>query len=143
MQAEAIRHRPKRKDYACTPAKEWHPYNPSPLQREAKAIKDWLAVRQKMSQETPTLGSGDTLFLSERRRPLSRVTVWVLFQKLAKAAGLEDLELHPHMLRHACGYSLANRGADTRLIQDLLGHRNITHTVRYTKLAPGRFERLF
>jgi site-specific recombinase XerD len=56
---------------------------------------------------------------------------------------LEDLEIHPHMLRHACGYSLANRGADTRLIQDYLGHKNIRHTVRYTKLAPGRFTGLF
>ena len=110
---------------------------------EAKAIKDWLEVRQKMTQETPTLGSGDTLFISERRTPLSRVTVWVLFQKLSKAAGLEELELHPHMLRHACGYNLANRGADTRLIQDYMGHQNIQHTVRYTQLAPGRFERLF
>jgi type 1 fimbriae regulatory protein FimB len=110
---------------------------------EAKAVNEWLAIRQKMSQETPTLGSGDTLFISERRTPLSRVTVWVLFQKYAKAAGLEDLNLHPHQLRHACGYNLANRGADTRLIQDYMGHQNIQHTVRYTQLAPGRFERLF
>jgi type 1 fimbriae regulatory protein FimB len=110
---------------------------------EFKAVKDWLAARRKMSSETPTLGSGDTLFISERRTPLSRATVWVLVQKYAKAAGLENLELHPHMLRHACGYDLANRGADTRLIQDYLGHQNILHTVRYTELAPNRFARLF
>ncbi|MBV9107448.1 MAG: tyrosine-type recombinase/integrase [Verrucomicrobia bacterium] len=47
------------------------------------------------------------------------------------------------MLRHAAGYSLANRGADTRLIQDYLGHKNIQHTVKYTKLAPGRFSNLW
>jgi site-specific recombinase XerD len=53
---------------------------------------------------------------------------------------LEDLKVHPHMLRHACGYELANRGVDTRALQGYLGHRNIQHTVRYTKLAPGRFK---
>ena len=47
--------------------------------------------------------------------------------------------VHPHMLRHACGYKLANDGHDTRAIQQYLGHRNITHTVRYTELAPQRF----
>jgi site-specific recombinase XerD len=48
--------------------------------------------------------------------------------------------VHPHMLRHACGYYLANRGHDTRAIQQYLGHRNIQHTVRYTELAHGRFK---
>ena len=90
-----------------------------------------------------TAGPVKNVFLSERRKPLSRFTVCVLIKKYATAAGLGDLEIHPHMLRHACGYSLANRGADTRLIQDYLGHKNITHTVRYTKLAPGRFTGLF
>ena len=83
------------------------------------------------------------LFLSERRQPLSRFTVCVLIQKCAAVAGLDELAIHPHMLRHACGYDLANRGNDTRLIQDYLGHKNIQHTVRYTKLAPGRFTGLF
>ena len=110
---------------------------------EVKAVKDWLAVRQRMTNETPTLGSGDTLFISERRTPLSRVTVWALIQKHAKAAGMEELAIHPHVLRHSCGYDLANRGADTRLIQDYLGHQNIQHTVRYTELAPNRFAKLF
>jgi type 1 fimbriae regulatory protein FimB len=49
---------------------------------------------------------------------------------------------HPQMLRHACGFALADRGADTRLIQDYLGHRNIQHTVRYTAANPARFEKL-
>ena len=44
------------------------------------------------------------------------------------------------MLRHACGYALADQGADTRLIQDYLGHRNIQHTVRYTELSADRFK---
>jgi len=48
--------------------------------------------------------------------------------------------IHPHMLRHACGYKLANDGHDTRAIQHYLGHKNITHTVRYTELASDRFK---
>jgi len=47
---------------------------------------------------------------------------------------------HPHMLRHACGFALANKGHDTRALQAYLGHRNIQHTVRYTELSPGRFK---
>jgi integrase len=48
--------------------------------------------------------------------------------------------LHPHMLRHACGFALANKGHDTRALQTYLGHKNIQHTVRYTELSPPRFK---
>ena len=50
--------------------------------------------------------------------------------------------IHPHMLRHGCGYALANAGHDTRALQAWLGHKNIQHTVRYTELAPDRFKKL-
>ena len=49
-------------------------------------------------------------------------------------------KVHPHMLRHACGYALANKGHDTRALQAYLGHCNIQHTVRYTELSPERFK---
>jgi integrase len=45
-----------------------------------------------------------------------------------------------NMLRHACGFKLANDGVDTRALQAYLGHRNIQHTVRYSELAPTRFK---
>jgi site-specific recombinase XerD len=51
-----------------------------------------------------------------------------------------DVAIHPHMLRHACGYKLANDGVDTRSLQAYLGHKNIQHTVKYTELAPTRFK---
>ena len=51
--------------------------------------------------------------------------------------------VHPHMLRHACGYALANKGHDTRALQAYLGPRSIQATVRYTELAPGRFKNLW
>ena len=47
--------------------------------------------------------------------------------------------IHAHMLRHGCGYALANKGHDTRAIQDRLGHRSIQHAVRYTELSPIQF----
>jgi type 1 fimbriae regulatory protein FimB/type 1 fimbriae regulatory protein FimE len=65
----------------------------------------------------------------------------VLNLKAAKALGLAvpPSIMHPHMLRHACGFALANSGQDTRALQAYLGHRNIQHTVRCTELASGRF----
>lgn len=103
---------------------------------ELRAIKAWLADRTKMKPDT------DSFFVSERRGPLSRKTAWVAIKRYGEAAGL-PLPAHPHMLRHACGFALADQGADTRLIQDYLGHRNIQHTVRYTATNPARFEKLW
>jgi site-specific recombinase XerD len=60
-------------------------------------------------------------------------------ERAAAGAGLE-LKAHPHMLRHACGYALANKGHDTPTIQGCLGRRSITSTAAYTALAPNRFK---
>jgi len=82
------------------------------------------------------------IFVSERGAPF---TVGGL-QKLIERAGIEagmPFKVHPHMLRHACGYVLANKGTDTRTLQGYLGHRSIQSTVRYTELAPGRFKNLW
>ncbi len=69
-------------------------------------------------------------------------TAWLAVRKCGERAGL-PLPAYPHLLRPACGYALADQGADTRLIQDYLGHRNIQHTVRYTAANPARFEKLW
>jgi len=103
---------------------------------ELRAIKAWLADRARMKPDT------DAFFISERRGPLSRKTAWVMIRDYGRLAGL-PVEAHPHMLRHACGFALADQGVDTRLIQDYWGHRNIQHTVRYTATNPARFERLW
>lgn len=103
---------------------------------ELRAIKAWLTDRGKMKPDT------DAFFVSERRGPLSRKTAYVFIRNYGEVAGL-PLPAHPHMLRHACGFALADQGADTRLIQDYLGHRNIQHTVRYTATNPARFEKLW
>jgi len=103
---------------------------------EIRAVKAWLADRVKMKSET------EAFFVSERRGPLSRKTAWLAIRNYGKLAGL-PLPAHPHMLRHACGFALADQGADTRLIQDYLGHRNIQHTVIYTATNSARFEKLW
>jgi type 1 fimbriae regulatory protein FimB len=81
------------------------------------------------------------LFISERGQPLTRQSVNYLVAAAAARAGLPAV--HPHMLRHSCGFSLANRGYDLRLIQDYLGHRDPKHTVRYTRVSAERFEGLW
>ena len=109
-----------------------HPLRPD----ELRAIKAWLVARTRMQPDTAAF------FVSERRSPLSRKTAWLMIRDYSRRAGL-PVEAHPHMLRHACGYALADQGADTRLIQDYLGHRNIQHTVKYTATNPARFEKLW
>jgi type 1 fimbriae regulatory protein FimB len=84
----------------------------------------------------------DAFCMSARRGPLGRKTAWVMIRDDGRLAGL-SVEAHPHMLRHACGFALADQGADTRLLQDSLGHRNIAHMVKYMATNPARFARLW
>jgi integrase len=79
------------------------------------------------------------VFVSERGSPFTTAGFARMIERAAAGAGLE-LKAHPHMLRHACGYALANKGHDTRAIQGWLGHRSITSTAVYTALAPNRFK---
>jgi integrase len=79
------------------------------------------------------------VFTSERGAPFGTAG----FARMVERAGIHAklaFKAHPHMLRHACGYALANKGHDTRALQAYLGHRNIQHTVRYTELSPTRFK---
>jgi type 1 fimbriae regulatory protein FimE len=79
------------------------------------------------------------VFMSERRAPLSAAG----YQRMVARAGVSAkfrFLVHSHMLRHACGFKLANDGHDTRAIQAYLGHRSIMSTVRYTALTPARFK---
>ena len=83
-----------------------------------------------------------SIFVSERGAPFTVAGL----QKLVERAGIAakmPFNVHPHMLRHATGYVLANKGTDTRTLQSYLGHRSIQSTVRYTELAPGRFKNLW
>ena len=81
----------------------------------------------------------DFVFMTERGGPFTTVGFAFLVSRAGPRAGL-PFKTHPHMLRHACGYKLANDGQDTRSLQAYLGHRNINHTVRYSELAANRFD---
>lgn len=78
------------------------------------------------------------VFTSERGAPFTTAGFARMIERAGEAAGL-GFKAHPHMLRHACGFTLANRGHDTRSLQAYLGHRCIQHTVRYTELTATRF----
>jgi hypothetical protein len=99
---------------------------------ELRAIKRYLATRE---DKLPWL------FLSEREQPMTRQAVNYLIREAGERAKLG--RVWPHMLRHSCGYALANKGADFRVIQDYLGHRDPRHTVRYTRTSARRFEGLW
>jgi type 1 fimbriae regulatory protein FimB len=99
---------------------------------ELRTIKHYLATR---TDRLPWL------FISERGQPLARGAVNYLMSAAGERVGLK--QLHPHMLRHSCGYYLADRGTDLRTIQDYLGHRDPRHTVHYTRVSSRRFEGLW
>jgi integrase len=79
------------------------------------------------------------VFLTERRAPMTTAGFRKMIGRIGEQADF-PFPVHPHMLRHACGYKLANDGQDTRAVQHYLGHKNIQHTVRYTELSPDRFK---
>jgi len=95
-----------------------------------------LRALRQLQREYP---DSNYLFVSERGAVMAVATARGIIQRAGKIAGL-SLSVHPHMLRHACGFYLASRGHDTRAIQAYLGHRNIQHTVRYTELSSKRFQ---
>jgi site-specific recombinase XerD len=97
---------------------------------------DTLRSLRKLRRENP---HALFVFLSERGAPFSRDGIAKMVARMGVDAGF-TFPIHPHMLRHACGYKLANAGQDTRGIQDYLGHVNIQHTVRYTELSPTKFK---
>ena len=91
------------------------------------------ALRRLKREQVPS----EFVFTSERGAPFTTDG----FAAMVRRAGAAlPIKVHPHMLRHSCGYVLVNNGLDTRSLQDYLGHRNIAHTVRYTELSSKRFK---
>jgi type 1 fimbriae regulatory protein FimB len=99
---------------------------------ELRAIRRYLAIRDD---------GLPWLFISERGQPLTRRAVFYLISTAGKNVGLKGV--HPHTLRHSCGYYLADKGTDLRTMQDYLGHRDPRHTVHYTRIAGSRFDGLW
>lgn len=95
-----------------------------------------LRALRRLAREYP---ASPYVFVSERQGPLTDSNVRTMVARAGLAAKL-PFPVHPHMLRHAAGFKLANDGQDTRAIQHYLGHKNIAHTVRYTDLSAERFK---
>ncbi len=98
---------------------------------------DELRALRRLQREQESKSS--FVFTSERGAPFTTDGFAKMVERLGKAARI-DFKTYPHMLRHACGFALANKGHDTRALQAYLGHKNIQHTVKYTELAPDRFK---
>jgi integrase len=91
--------------------------------------------RLRREQEPPS----PFVFTSERGSPFTTAGFRKMLARLGVAAGI-GFPVNPHALRHGTGFKLANDGVDTRAIQDYLGHKSITNTVRYSRLSPERFK---
>lgn len=102
----------------------------------ALIARDWLKQRARMKP------SDRSFFVNEHCKPLHRSSVELALYKYSEAAALPFLA-HPYMLRHACGFALADQGAGIRLIQDYFGHQNIRHSIRDTAANPVRFKKLW
>lgn len=103
---------------------------------EIRAARAWLRQRERLSDKQSVF-----MFISERG-PFVRQALNYLCAEIGKRMN-PPMHVYPHMLRHSCGYALANAGKDTRLIQDYLGHKDIKNTERYTRTTATRFEGLW
>ena len=102
-------------------------------QHPSRSMGDELRALRRLQREQEP--KSPFVFTSERGSPFTTAG----FARMVERAGVEaklGFKAHPHMLRHACGFALANKGHDTRALQAYLGHKNIQHTVRYTELSP-------
>lgn len=114
----------------------------SRLKRGFPSVQPIDGKEMRLLRMLERLQAGDKshwLFLSERKAPMTDHSVRKIVTRAGQLAKF-DFPVHPHMLRHSCGYFLASKGWDTRVIQDYLGHKQIQHTIRYTQLAPNRFD---
>jgi type 1 fimbriae regulatory protein FimB/type 1 fimbriae regulatory protein FimE len=112
--------------------------NGKPLDQPIQKRELAMLRKLKREQEPQSL----YVFMGERGEPFTTDALNRLVKRLGKKAGL-PFPIHIHMLRHSCGFKLANEGRDTRSIQDWLGHKSIQHTVRYTDQARTRFKDFF
>jgi site-specific recombinase XerD len=129
----------RRKDVNLERARVWVERLKGSLSVEHPIAGDELrSLRKHLASREDNL---PWLFVSERKAPLTRHAVNYLIAAAGEKAGLGHV--HPHMLRHSCGYALADKGTDLRTMQDYLGHRDPAMTVRYTRIAARRFDGLW
>ncbi|MBO0719310.1 MAG: tyrosine-type recombinase/integrase [Blastocatellia bacterium] len=103
---------------------------------ELRAIRAWLRERS-----SSRFAESRLLFLGERG-PLTRQAINYLFAAIGRKAGF-TFKVHPHMMRHSCGYKLINDSRSTRHVQVYLGHKDIRETEKYTALNAECFRDFF
>jgi type 1 fimbriae regulatory protein FimB/type 1 fimbriae regulatory protein FimE len=101
---------------------------------------DEVRALRKLRTENP---DAEFTFVTERGGPMSAAGFRKMLARLADDAGMGALKVHPHALRHATGFTLVNKGLDTRTLQAYMGHSQISNTVRYAALDAGRFKGLW
>ena len=99
---------------------------------------DELRALRQLKREQPC--NSQFVFTSERLAPMKAVSLNMMVKRLGDGSKLLGFPIHAHMLRHSCGYALANADIDTRVIQDYLGHKSIASTARYTELSATKFK---
>ena len=111
-----------------------------PLGRTAReAIGDYLTTgRTELAGRTST----SALFLNARGGRLTRQGAWLIVRAAGDRAGLSG-RLFPHVLRHSCATHMLDRGADIRVVQELLGHASLSTTQVYTKVSPERLRAVY
>jgi site-specific recombinase XerD len=128
---------------------QWHQVEPTAGRLHVRRAKngtpsvhplqgDEMRALRRLRREQEASEASPFVFCSERGGPMTPKAFHALFGRIGERAKMA-FPVHPHMLRHGCGFALANAGHDTRALQAWLGHKNIQHTVRYTELAPDRF----
>jgi integrase/recombinase XerD len=108
-----------------------------------QVAQEWL--ERYLGEARPDLLKGrtcDDLFVTTRRRRMTRQMFWTLIKRYAARAGIDAERISPHTLRHAFATHLINHGADLRVVQLLLGHADITTTQVYTHVARERLKQL-
>ncbi len=117
-----------------------------PLGRLARAaLTDWLSGQGRPLLEPrrwPRRSDAEAVFLNARGGRLSRVGAFGVVKKYAARVGLQE-KVSPHVLRHSCATHMLGRGADVRVVQELLGHASIATTQRYTKVSPEHLRRSY
>lgn len=98
------------------------------------AVDSYLNYRETFTHER--------LFLTDKGRPMDRVAIWKVVKEAAKKSGLKK-NIFPHTLRHTFATHLLEKGADLRVIQELLGHGSIATTDRYTHVSPRHLKEAF
>lgn len=106
--------------------------------RAMDAVRAWLE-RGRPAYASRGGGACRAVFLSRLGKPLSRVTLWRQIRAYARKAGIQK-DLSPHTLRHSFATHLLANGASLRVIQEMLGHADISTTQIYTHVDAGRLQ---